>query len=285
MNDSHLNADRIDELLIDHTLFELTNEEQAELMRLLDASIADSESFERVAAVASLALLPHATSTLPDELKRRIMFSHARSISDGSLKESLLIERDELPLAVAFDREPIDRPVLRRREVLAWFVAAASLASVTIGQWRSPQAIAPTLSVAAARWKLLKKERDVIWAVCKPANDATSGPGLTGDIVWCMPLQKGFLHVRGLQKNVPERFQYQIWIFDENQDERYPIDGGVFDVEVGDAETVVAINAKLRVVNPTMFVVTIERAGGVVVSNRERLVLIAKPDAKPDPPV
>jgi len=47
----------------------------------------------------------------------------------------------------------------------------------------------------------------------------------------------------------------------------------VFDV-TGD-EVVVAIDAKLRVREPTLFAITIEKPGGVVVSRRERLVLVA----------
>ena len=81
---------------------------------------------------------------------------------------------------------------------------------------------------------------------------------------------------RGLPANDPTRTQYQLWIFDQNQDERHPVDGGVFDIAPGSSEAVVPITAKLAVHTPTLFAVTIEKPGGVVVSSRQRLVLAAK---------
>ena len=79
----------------------------------------------------------------------------------------------------------------------------------------------------------------------------------------------------GLPVNNPAEFQYQLWIFDRRQDERYPIDGGVFDVQA-DGSVVVPVAAKLRVNEPYLFAVTIEKPGGVVVSSRERLPLLAQ---------
>ena len=55
--------------------------------------------------------------------------------------------------------------------------------------------------------------------------------------------------------------------------QRAPVDGGVFDV-TGD-ETRVAIDAHLPGGEATLFAVTLERPGGVVVSSRERLMLTA----------
>jgi hypothetical protein len=80
------------------------------------------------------------------------------------------------------------------------------------------------------------------------------------------------LRVQGLAANDPAREQYQFWIFDEAQE--HPIDGGVFDVTAG--ETLVLIDAKLRVQKPTLFAVTREKPGGVVVSDQKRIVLVAK---------
>ena len=68
--------------------------------------------------------------------------------------------------------------------------------------------------------------------------------------------------------------QYQLWIFDRNQDEKTPVDGGVFDI-TSDGEVIIPIRAKLRVAEAYLFAVTIEKPGGVVVSSRERLPLLA----------
>ena len=53
------------------------------------------------------------------------------------------------------------------------------------------------------------------------------------------------------------------------------MDGGVFDVPAA-GEVVVPIRARLRILEPTFFAVTIEQPGGVEVSERERLPLLAK---------
>ena len=68
--------------------------------------------------------------------------------------------------------------------------------------------------------------------------------------------------------------QYQLWIFDKDRDARYPVDGGVFDVPVS-GEVVVPITARLHVDQPTLFAVTVEKPGGVVVSKREHIVVTA----------
>jgi anti-sigma-K factor RskA len=81
----------------------------------------------------------------------------------------------------------------------------------------------------------------------------------------------------GLAKNDPSRAQYQLWIFDKARDDKYPVDGGVFDVDSETGDVLVPIKATLAVNAPTLFAVTLEKPGGVVVSKRERLVVLAKP--------
>ena len=68
--------------------------------------------------------------------------------------------------------------------------------------------------------------------------------------------------------------QYQLWIFDKGRDVRYPVDGGVFDVSAA-GEVVIPITAKLAIGQPTLFAVTVETPGGVVVSERKRIVVTA----------
>ena len=80
---------------------------------------------------------------------------------------------------------------------------------------------------------------------------------------------------RGLPVNMPSKEQYQLWIFARNQSDQTPIDGGVFDI-TSTEEVIIPINAKLFVQDAFMFAITIEKPGGVVVSSRERLPLLAK---------
>ena len=122
-------------------------------------------------------------------------------------------------------------------------------------------------AVASANDKLA-----VAW---KPTNDP-AGQNVHGEIVWSNKLQSGFMRFAGLPKNDPKQRQYQLWIFDANQDDKYPIDGGVFDVDSTSGDVIVPIHAKLKVVSPKMFAVTEEKPGGVVVSAREHLVALAQ---------
>ncbi|MEX0670934.1 MAG: anti-sigma factor [Pirellulales bacterium] len=109
-------------------------------------------------------------------------------------------------------------------------------------------------------------------------NSVRSDNARLGDVVWSQSRQQGFMRFRGLAANDPTVEQYQLWIFDADRDEDYPVDGGVFDVAASDSdgEIVVAIDARLPVGKPTLFAITVERPGGVVVSSRERLPLLAQ---------
>jgi anti-sigma-K factor RskA len=133
--------------------------------------------------------------------------------------------------------------------------------------------VAPRLQrPAEARAALLAGAPDVktlSWSATKDPD----AQGASGDVVWSESRQEGFMRIRGLAANDPARAQYQLWIFDGRRDDAHPVDGGVFDVR--DGEVVVPIHAAIRVFEPKLFAVTVERPGGVVVSKRERIVLTA----------
>jgi len=94
-------------------------------------------------------------------------------------------------------------------------------------------------------------------------------------VVWSTRAQRGVMRLVGLKSNDARRWQYQLWIFDKARDQRYPVDGGVFDVPAGATEVFVSINARVPVGDAVMFAVTVEAPGGVVVSTRERVALLA----------
>ena len=128
---------------------------------------------------------------------------------------------------------------------------------------------------ALARQQLLESAPDVktlAWTATADEN----AKGASGDVVWSPSKQEGYMRFKGLAANDPKSIQYQLWIFDKDRDDKYPVDGGVFDVGP-DGEVVVKISPKLRVKEPVLFAVTIEAPGGVVVSKRERIVVTAAP--------
>jgi anti-sigma-K factor RskA len=122
--------------------------------------------------------------------------------------------------------------------------------------------------------QFLASDRNVIKAEVAKA-DPKSPVEITGDIVWSAEKQEGFMRLRGLPANDPTKSTYQLWIFDEAQDEKYPVDGGVFDVNM-DGEIIIPIDAKINIKNPKLFAVTKEKPGGVVVSDRKGIVAVAK---------
>jgi hypothetical protein len=106
------------------------------------------------------------------------------------------------------------------------------------------------------------------------ASTDPAATAATGEVVWDAARQRGVLRIIGLVPNDPRLAQYQLWIIDAERDARYPVDGGVFDVTAA-GEVLVPVTPRLRVGRPTLFAITLEKPGGVVVSARERLVLAA----------
>jgi DNA/RNA-binding domain of Phe-tRNA-synthetase-like protein len=79
--------------------------------------------------------------------------------------------------------------------------------------------------------------------------------------------------------------QYQLWIFDKGRgaySTKTAVDGGVFDVDTATGDVIVPIDAKLEIFEPTLFAVTTEPPGGVVVHEDDEargyaIVLTASP--------
>lgn len=246
------------------------------------------ETFELAAAAVDLAaleieplpeavrgrLLEHASqfvadeSTWPRPVDTGFVATRSRSANDRQRSAT-----DQAMIGQAAGRE-------RSRSTAPWLLAAAALVAAVLG-WvrpgvddveipidRPPQ----VASLEDQRARLLEASEALVidWAT----TEDEAAEGVEGDVVWDNERQRGYMRFRGLPANDPETLQYQLWIFDGTRDERHPVDGGVFDV-VGD-EVVVPIEAKLAVREPTLFAVTIEPPGGVVVSSRERIVTLAQ---------
>ena len=162
-----------------------------------------------------------------------------------------------------------------------WLAAAAMLALWVRGPVSLPavDAAAPTASTssAAASWvrdSLIAGDSAITRIAWAPTANSTA-LGASGDVVWSTRAQRGVMRLIGLKSNDVKRWQYQLWIFDKTRDQRYPVDGGVFDVPAGATEVFVPINARVPVGGAVMFAVTVEAPGGVVVSTRERVALLA----------
>lgn len=233
-------------LLCDRALGErLGEDEEIELELLLERNPdVDPESFERAASAIHMALIRPVLGLLPTRLR------------------ALLLSRSTLQLG-----QPPSKVGLHQRPWLGWVVAAAALLMMFVRTVADRPAELPS-------WQAVVDAQDSIRGPWTATGDAAAA-GITGEVVWSDSLQAGFMVFRGLSANEPAMEQYQLWIFDPARPEEYPVDGGVFDAS--ELELTVPVDAKLPVTDPTLFAITLEPSGGVVVSSRERLLLTASP--------
>ena len=98
--------------------------------------------------------------------------------------------------------------------------------------------------------------------------------------MWSDSAQEGYMVFTGIKPNDPLIEQFQLWIFDTDAGQEHPVDGGVFDIASTDFDSegkiIVPIKAHIPVEHAVMFAVTVERPGGVTVSKRERIPVLAK---------
>lgn len=267
--------ERLQELLADEALGALSAEDAHELAELLPAGAEEDADDSFALAAAAIALADVEVEPMPAHLTERI-------VKAAQCAEDIAVHTVPAVLAgqATSARPRSKRPDTMRSSTYGWLAAAACLL-LALGSllWRPPakiiQVAAPSPSPptpAEARAELLRTAKDVVridWSATKdPAARSVSG-----DVVWSSTEQRGYMRFHGLGRNDKTALQYQLWIFDKLRDQRYPIDGGVFD-STGE-ELIVPITAKLLVSTPTLFAVTVEKPGGVVVSQREHIVVTA----------
>lgn len=261
--------DRLLELLADRAVQGLSAPEAAELERLLreiPGAMAEAERFELAAAAADLALTgDQIASPMPAALRAKVA-SQAEDWMAVSTRQRSAPGRDVLAsIAPA--------PRMAWSGATGWIAAAACLILAVAGWFgRAPSATKPVPSLSA----LVSSATDLKQWDWTPLGELEKS-AVSGKTYWSTAKQQGFMEFAGLPANDPSKEQYQLWIFDPAQSDKTPIDGGVFDVNPSTGKVIVAMDPKIRVSDAAMFAVTIEKPGGVVVSDRKRLVLLAKP--------
>lgn len=299
--------DRALALACDRALSGLTPEQEMELVSLLPPGRRIDPGLELAAAAITLSELS-IDEPLPRNVAERVLAASADQrvsvMPRGGTMPIAIPQADArtvlLPSTPPPSSEP--RPVLRAAEptnvvsiaplrakpsMVPWFAAAAcfglAVGSITYFLTRDgkPPPVAidvpaeAKLSPSEARAKLLAEGKDVVRTAWGETGDQ-AGKGETGEVVWSNERQEGYMTFRAVATNDPKATQYQLWIFDAERDERYPVDGGVFDVNTENGEVTIPISARVVVKKPTLFAVTVEQPGGVVVSKRERIVVAAK---------
>lgn len=240
------------DLLVERALDGLASEQQIDLERALsEASGYDVGSYDRAAAAIHESLVSRAIEPMPAALCERL-YSDASAIRERPARAS----RSESPVP--------PRPRLSLPAAAGWLTAAASLLL-----WLAGRATPLDTDEEIARFAALPDAVTVAWNPTQ--NRLASGAG--GRVLWSNTEQRGFMEFDRLQVNDSGAHQYQLWIFDGARP--HPVDGGVFDISA-EGKVLVPIDAKLLVHSPTLFAVTLEPPGGVVVSDKERILFTAE---------
>lgn len=291
---------RLAELLAGKVLGDLSEDEQVELLGLTESGAVSRDVEDElevtaasIAAVFAINPQQNREFALPAELHQKILRNApdflGKKQSDASPSVSteprlpamldhagaFKQDRESKPESIVSQAQSPEKSisVARWRESFAWIVSiAASL--FTAFTWYSLQNNEePALpGLLERRVALLASATDVTQVQWAPGKTPFESP-VVGDVVWSNAAQNGFMRFVGMPINDSSREQYQLWIIDPGRDD-VPIDGGVFDID-STGEVIIPISAKLRVVSPVAFAITIEKPGGVVVSKQERLPLLA----------
>jgi anti-sigma-K factor RskA len=272
--------EKLRDLLADQATVGLSEEEARQLDELLgSADSMDAQSFELAAAAIALAetKLEPMPAGLEAKLARSAEEYFGSAKSDGSIHDQ--------PTQAFKWSEP-----KASRSFADWFGwAAAAMACITLAvvffssqsrindlQAKLNQATAtptPAPSLAELRDRLKASGGEIARAEWTKGN-VKETEGVTGEVVWSDAKQEGYMTFRGLPVNDPNLQAYQLWMFEDANLEPYPKDGGVFNV-TANGEVIIPINAKLRATNPKAFAITVEKPGGVVVSDRSKIALLA----------
>lgn len=282
------NDDKIDprqELLAAIALGEIDPDEMDQLNEFpRDRDEANLFEFEKTAAALHVALDRETSEMMPEQLRRKIVEQGLQMVRPTGIeatedqpaaKTSTSPAASPSPHAYHEEREQVATikaaSRISSREVLAWAACALAI-FIALGIWQVKRPTAETiLSAAQARSKLISEAVDLVQVTW--ADGKTPIGKVTGDVIWSNQQQTGFMRFLNLPINDPTKEQYQLWIIDPARDDE-PIDGGVFNV-TSSGESIVPIQAKLQVLKPSAFAITIEKPGGVVVSTQEKLPLIA----------
>lgn len=259
------NRDQLLQLMADHATEGLEAAGQQIMGELLiEHPDVDALELELAAAALDLARMQESPATLPTALRDRLLTDAGRHFAPAATQTSV----QETTVSAT----SINPTATRRKSQgrFGYFLAAASLMAAALGWWQVAL-LTPTKTQPPDRLyaNFLRDTADVIripWS-----GQQEEFRSVTGEAVWSQKKQKGFLRFVGLTPNDPAKAQYQLWIVDPGRD-KHPVDGGVFDVSTT-GELIVPIDPKLTIDDPKAFAITLEKPGGVVVSDGPLLVV------------
>jgi hypothetical protein len=250
------------ELRADQALGAVDASDRAELDAL--ARGRQDESYDVSAAAAALAFGIRATTPLPEHLAKKVMagaeayldaqVTRAGAQRDAKSTTAAGAQVIVMPLASGQRGEREERVDYAR-----WggWVAAAACLVIAVMQWIAPRGSAAGNPADAMRVALV-------------AGGDASGTVASGELVWVASDQRGTLRARGLAPSAPGE-EYEAWIVDSTRGGEVAVPLGHF--AAGGSETVLDVRSPVQIAAARRLVVTVERAGGVLVSKRSRVAL------------
>ena len=271
------------DLLIQRATTGLSDAEQHELDQLAGSSDIwkEIDRFEITAAAFDLALVPSEQEIIPSDVHDRLLISAGKFLGDrtspppaadlsGSAPDSKFELSNRRSTAASF----------RWREIASIAVTAACLLLMLSGfNPFAKTSNAPVANVMERMDEFISsRPTDLLELQWEPMSDSNAG----GKVLWSDARQEGYMVFSDLDPNDPSLEQYQLWIFDNDANQKTPTDGGVFDIsksELGpDGTVVIPIKATVPVNRAVQFAVTVETPGGVYVSERKNIPVLAKID-------
>lgn len=266
--------ERADELLAERACFGLSRDEERELCELLA---------ECPECVEWLAVSPHDLAAgeiaagcpceggMPASLRREVEIQ-ARAWCCG-----VKLTRDEPERGGRGAGEVrVMAPTRWRALALTGWMAAAACLVVAVGlalrgEWGTRPSHADRMAAAQARGDLVRASWGPFNAL--DTGEAPEITGVTGEVAWSDSQQAGVMKFAGLPACKPDE-QYQLWIVDAERGISQRVSGAVFGCS-GEGPIEVPIEPQLPIKKAAAFAVTLERAGGVVVSDMKRRVVLA----------
>ena len=250
--------DRFIDLIVQRSTSGLSEADHQEFNNLahLPKNESEAERYELTAAAVNLAIGAPDRESMPREIHDRLLMAAGSFFREGS---------DVSPAVspVKAIVELSDRRAASRYfwpGALALAALAACMMLMLSGIFNQP--------TAAERLQNLTdlQPSDLVKVGWEPVHV----PNVVGEAIWSDSRQEGYMKFTGMPINNPTVEQYQLWIFDTEEEYAAPVDGGVFDISAA-GEVVIPIKAHKPIEKAVRFAVTREKPGGVYVSQREHI--------------
>lgn len=291
----------LQQLMADAVTQGLAPQDQAELDRMLHdhaGARGELEAYELSAAAAALALSDTAAwQPMPMTMRDRLIASATpyvnKPLPDESVVSPPLSFADAQAKAAGTQGNSAAGFAWNGPQALGWYAAIAALIALAFIISRPPtetvvevervvqvpvQPETPTNTPLDEQYSQLAAKPGVVaapWGFNADGGDERFA-NATGQIIFDPETQTGYMKLSGLPVNDPDQEQYQLWIVDADRPDETTnrVDGGVFDVTAA-GEVIVPVNPKIVAEQPVVFALTIERPGGVVVSQGPLQVVAA----------